>query len=214
MNYGSPGAGPLEALYFLKHQKFLESTGGVPDLAIYTYIPDHARRVMMSMQNIERYNRYATYKDGSLDHLQPIYSPRFFSWWKLQMLTILDMSQTLKFFGINVPLTVDDESVLLSAQYLNELKKEWKAKTNNDNFLVFVWPNMENSGVFKKSLEELEIPYLDYAELNLVEYANPSMVNAYEHHPSVQVHQFFSDRIIQDLALEKKGPFKLMDLPK
>jgi hypothetical protein len=208
-NYGCSGYGPQQMLAKLETGQLLREIAERSGIFIYVFIPHHVRRAIGSMRVATKWGRtfpnYVLDANGNLvrdgdfvtgrPHLARVY-------------TRLSNIDTLRFFGIDVPLFITKKHLDFTTRILKQAKRLAERQFENTRFYVLLYPDPPEGEMSAKRmvpfLQQAGIDYLDFTEL--LDVRQPEFRIKGDDHPTGLTHQEVASelvrRIIQNSGTE------------
>ncbi|HUP57920.1 MAG TPA: hypothetical protein VM598_10740 [Bdellovibrionota bacterium] len=202
-NYGVPGSGPTE---FVEQVAMRDLRSEVPEpegVAIYLFIPDHVRRVPPSIHALE-HRRETPYwyeaaggevvRAGSFSAARPLAGLLY---------DLLSLSQTLKYMNVDFPTVFGPAEFRRAAVLTRKMAQEYQRQFPRGEFVVVLHPlGNAIARAFTRYLDELELKYLDYSDVQLGKLTKKSVhVSKYDWHPSGEANRLLGRQIVRDLGL-------------
>ncbi len=199
-NYGFHGLGPFDILAKIENINFHKEVKEKNGILIYTYIDGHIHRTVGSMVVMGwmsdgvyyQHNHKGLVRCGSFETGRPILTAIY---------KTLNKSEILKVLKINFPITFKDRHIILVAETIAKMQKEFKKKYPYSSFYVLIYPGSRHGNKLMEYLDEQNILYLNYTKL--FNASEPRYYLAEEDlHPSPLAYQTISEKIIEDLNLK------------
>ena len=194
--YAIAGQGPQHLLTTLKtnnlHAQIKESNGRL----IYLFIDDHLPRLIGSRRLIKMWARDFPYffwedeelkRDGTFTTGRPITTAIY---------RILTQSAFIDLFDIDIPWSISDAHLKLTAKVFAASQQEFLNQYPNGDFLVVIGPNSKLAQRLVAQLKKEGVHYLDYSQLLDKEQPEFKLFRT-EGHPNGLYYQ----RLAKELAL-------------
>jgi hypothetical protein len=199
-NYGFHGYGPQQLLARLETQdlraQVLEPDGSL----VYLFIDAHVNRAIGSMVVYTGWADTAPYyrpgpdgalvRDGTLTTGRPMTSVLY---------SILGRSQVLKRWHVDVPLTITERHIDLTARVLAASAQLFHQQFGGDRFVVVIFPGSTHAARLGRALDRHGVEFLDYSAL--FDAADPAYAIANDWHPSPRAHRRLGEQLVTDLGL-------------
>jgi len=197
-NYGAGGYGPQHMLAKLQSQAITAEIEESEGLLIYTFINEHIARAVGSMAIHNHRGELMPYyaldagkrpvRKGNLVSGRPILSIIY---------TVLGHSQTLEYFGVDLPLRLRERDFETTARIIAASRDLYREKFNSDNFYLLIYPGLGEPDLIPY-LEAAGITYLDYADLPAAQDRDFWLG---EGHPTAKAHKIVAEKLVEDLGL-------------
>ena len=208
-NYGVSGYGPQQILIKLQQDSFEEDRGAKRTTAIFSYVPDHVRRVIGAMRAVNGFARhfpsYALSADGTLN-LEGSFRnahPRragLYQW--------LGAEGILRALHWDIPLRITGDHLELTARILEEARDTFQRKFGSESFYVLLWPAGIWPGAERHKaetrrmipfLERAGIRYLDYIDLVDMQDTENVFHKELDSHPTASTYERIAKQLAADL---------------
>lgn len=199
-NFGVHGYGPQQMLALLESAEVERVVKGRRGFAIFLMINSHTDRLVGNMATHNAWGHHMPYyrledgrvvRDGNFTSGRPLLAFLF---------PLLGRSQTLRFFGIDLPSPTSEHAHRLAAKVFDESCREFAARFESLGCAVAISPTDRRAARIVPYLEGTRARALDYSGLYADGAITPYFIEG-DGHPSPLGHQALAERIVQDLRL-------------
>lgn len=201
-NFGYPGHGPAHLLERLEDPDFFDAIPGDEIVLVYTFIPNHVRRVIGSMRIATAWGRqspyYAPGPDGELTRMGVVGSGRA----RLsEMYRWLSKESILKFFEIDVPVRIAPRHLEHTAAVIAACRSRFLERIENARFVVVIYPDRPEAEFSGSEIA----PYLAERGIECFDYAarlerDSDYWIGDDTHPTAEAHARVGAWFAEDLA--------------
>lgn len=200
-SFAYKGFGPHQMLARLESKQPSKLIKEKDGFAVYFYIDDQVRRLLLGTSSLERYNGLTPYyelKDGKF-----INHGLFANDHSIESLTykLMNMSSTLEYFNIEYPFKIERPQYTYAAKMIEAAFENYKSQFNNDNFFVVIYPTPIPYGsneIIVEELQKLNVKVLDYSTLFDMKSSKYSLEN--DGHPTALANHAVIKQLEKDLA--------------
>lgn len=208
-NLGMLAYGPHQTNQLLRNDRKadirLQAIHGEKGIAIYTFIDDHVRRAMNTLdwtrfQILSKQAPYFRLEDGKLVLVGPFESVRPY---RTKLFELLSYSKIISFFRFDFPLIGDEELGLFSA-IISDMKQNLEANYNVKKFIFAVFPEQRRySRQLIPLLEKSGVEVFDFSNIVARELFHGHFLLRGNLHPSAEANRFYADLL--DYEIRKRG---------
>jgi hypothetical protein len=199
-NYGFHGYGPQQLLARLETQDLRAQVAEPDGTLVYLFIDAHVNRAIGSMVVYTGWADTAPYyelgpdgalvRHGTLTTGRPLTSILY---------SILGRSQVLKRLHVDVPLTITERHIALTARILAASEERFRQQFGKGRFVVVIYPGSIHAVRLGRALERHGVEFLDYSAL--FDAADPAYAIPNDWHPSPRAHRRLAEQLVRDLGL-------------
>jgi hypothetical protein len=199
-NYGFHGYGPQQLLARLETQDLRAQVAEPDGTLVYLFIDAHVNRAIGSMVVYTGWADTAPFyrpgrdgalvRQGTLTTGRPITSILY---------SILGSSQVLKRLHVDVPLTISERHIDLTARILAASEERFRQQFGKGRFVVVIYPGSIHAVRLGRALERHGVEFLDYSAL--FDAADPVYAIPNDWHPSPRAHRRLAEQLVRDLGL-------------
>jgi len=196
-NYAYPGYGTQQMLANLQRPNFRNEIKEGKGIGLYMFIDHHLRRVQGDMLITAHWMGDMPYYILKNDSAIRNGTFRKDRWFISAIYSVLGKSSFLKFFKIDIPISIKTKDYELSTAIIKESRTLYDKQFGNDNFYVVMLPGTDTT--ILKYLDKEKIKYLNYANLY-----NPGSIGysflPYDPHPTPKANKILAEKLSQDIT--------------
>jgi hypothetical protein len=199
-NYGFHGYGPQQLLARLETQDLRTEVAEPKGTLVYLFIDAHVNRAIGSMVVYTGWADKAPFyrlgadgasvRDGTLTTGRPLTSILY---------SILGRSQVLKRSHLDVPPTITERHIDLTARILAASAQRFHEQFGGGRFVVVIFPGSKHAVPLRRALGRHGVESLDYS--GLFDAADPAYAIPNDWHPTPQAHRRLAEQLVKDLGL-------------
>ena len=208
-NYGCAGYGPQQMLAKIESGELSREVGERSGILVYVFIPNHVRRAIGSMRVATKWGRtfpsYVLDANGELTRQGNFTTGR--PWLNAWYRRIADID-TLRFFGVDLPVWVSDRHVAFTANIIERSEALFHQTFSDSRFYVLLYPGevsphspgSEFSGRrIKPFLEKAGVACIDFTDL--LDMSRPEFRIKQDDHPTGEAHRRVAAALAEALRI-------------
>lgn len=216
LNFGYPGYGPGQMLERLENAETLDEFSGDEVVLVFTFIPNHVRRVIGSMRVATAWGREAPYyaldgdggvvRRGTVSHGRGVVST-VYRW--------LAKEPILKHYDVDVPVRIGGSHLAHTAEVIAAARDRFLEQFPEGRFVVVVYPDKPDAEFSGAEIA----PYLVARDVEVLDYAarlgdDSHYWIADDTHPTGVAHDRVGAWIVEDLGLGGRDGLETEPSPK
>lgn len=198
--YGFHGYGPQHLLAKLETGTLPEEVDQDEGTLLYVFIDSHVNRAIGSFVVYTGWANATPHyalddtgipvRRGSLTTGRPLRSVVY---------SVLGLSPSLRYLGVEIPFTITDRHVAFTAAILERSAELFEQSFERARFVVVLFPGSALADQIGAALRDRDVDYLDYSAL--LDWNDPRYFIPEDWHPAPETYRILAERLARDLRL-------------
>lgn len=201
-NFGYHAYAPNDLLARARAEKTQELVPEKDGVIVYNFLDHHVLRVIGAASWIGDYGWNHPYFRLAGNGIEQKGNFRESRPWYWALAYLVSHSQTMRFFGVDLPFRLEGRHFELFGRVVEALRDEYRAKFPSAKFVVMLYPPLYPAPISERVAEQLEkrgIHYLDYSRVHLGKFSRGPSVIPGDGHPSAEANEVLADQLAKDL---------------